>query len=557
MCEPGEPPPCRRCGSLEYYSAGLCQTCHHFAPDRATSCRDCLAWGLGYRRRAGLCLGCVTWRKGHPEHGRCSLCRLELHLRDGACRLCWRQLWLTGRPRKDVAPDELAAANRHGQQLALGGLEKSLRRHLPRQRPSFKDARCARQKAQATRPVPVIPPVRARALLLFNMPRDLAAGARAGLPEPADEDLVEAVDAFARDYGRRHGWPTDRHHAAAFTLRRGLRILLATQDVPGAPIKASEAARLNDIRLPFGPVLDVLAAAGLLDDDRVPAIVPWFERKTAGLPDPMAEELRTWFDIARLGHATAPRSRPRPEQTIRLLLYGALPVLQSWAASSDSLRSISRQDVKVALAPYEGDRAHSVLQGLRAVFRTLKAHKVVFTDPTSRISLGTPASEPPLPLALDPLLAAVHSPDPTRAALGSLLAFHALRPAQLRALLVTDLADGRLRVGDGRVILLAAEVRRRLHAYLAERARRWPSTANPHLFVSQFTALRTRQVTGTWVNQTLGLSAQAIREDRILDEALAAAGDPRRLCDLFGLTVDGAQRYTSALGHTDLNESPS
>ncbi|MFJ4188130.1 hypothetical protein [Kitasatospora sp. NPDC089509] len=270
----------------------------------------------------------------------------------------------------------------------------------------------------------------------------------------------------------------------------------------------------------------------------------------------MAEELRTWFDIARLGHVTVPRSRPRPEQTIHLLLSGALPVLQSWAASSDSLRSISRQHVKDALAPYEGDRAHSVLQGPRAVFRTLKAHKVVFIDPTSRISLGTPASEPPLPLALEPLLAAVHSPEPTGAALGSLLAFHALRPAQLRALLVTDLADGRLRVGDGRVILLATEVRRRLHAYLAERTRRWPSTANPHLFVSQFTALRTRQVTRTWVNQTLGLSAQAIREDRILDEALAAAGDPRRLCDLFGLTDNGAQRYTSVLGRTDLNEPP-
>ncbi|MFD5616466.1 hypothetical protein [Kitasatospora sp. NPDC127060] len=153
-------------------------------------------------------------------------------------------------------------------------------------------------------------------------------------------------------------------------------------------------------------------------------------------------------------------------------------------------------------------------------------------------------------------MAAVHSPDPTRAALGALLAFHALRPAQVRALLVTDLADGRLRIGDGRIVLLAAEVCHRLHAYLAERARRWPDTANPHLFVGQFTALRTRQVTGTWVNQALGMSAQAIREDRILDEALAAAGDPRRLCDLFGLTVDGAQRYTSALGHMDLAEPP-
>jgi hypothetical protein len=39
------------------------------------------------------------------------------------------------------------------------------------------------------------------------------------------------------------------------------------------------------------------------------------------------------------------------------------------------------------------------------------------------------------------------------------------------------------------------------------------------------------------------MSAQAIREDRILDEAIAT-GDVRRICDLFGLTVEAALRYT-------------
>jgi hypothetical protein len=46
-----------------------------------------------------------------------------------------------------------------------------------------------------------------------------------------------------------------------------------------------------------------------------------------------------------------------------------------------------------------------------------------------------------------------------------------------------------------------------------------------------------------WITGTIGTSAQAIREDRILDEALAANGDIRRLCDLFGLTAGGAERY--------------
>lgn len=46
-----------------------------------------------------------------------------------------------------------------------------------------------------------------------------------------------------------------------------------------------------------------------------------------------------------------------------------------------------------------------------------------------------------------------------------------------------------------------------------------------------------------WISHTLGISPQAVREDRILDEALATGGDIRRLCDLFGLTVGGAERY--------------
>ncbi len=41
------------------------------------------------------------------------------------------------------------------------------------------------------------------------------------------------------------------------------------------------------------------------------------------------------------------------------------------------------------------------------------------------------------------------------------------------------------------------------------------------------------------------LPAQVMREDRILDEA-QAMGDPRRLCDLFELSVGGTLRYTAA-----------
>jgi hypothetical protein len=97
----------------------------------------------------------------------------------------------------------------------------------------------------------------------------------------------------------------------------------------------------------------------------------------------------------------------------------------------------------------------------------------------------------------------------------------------------------------GSTVVLAKPVRERLGAWLSERGRRWPTTANPPLFVNQYTAVRTCQVSKTWVADTLGVRAQAISEDRILHEALATGGDVRRLCDLFGLTVGGAERYAN------------
>ncbi|TVZ03756.1 hypothetical protein EAS64_14920 [Trebonia kvetii] len=88
-----------------------------------------------------------------------------------------------------------------------------------------------------------------------------------------------------------------------------------------------------------------------------------------------------------------------------------------------------------------------------------------------------------------------------------------------------------------------APVRQRLAAWLDERARRWPATVNPHLFIDWYTAVRESPVSSSWITHTLGTSPQAVPEDRILHEASATGGDIRRLCDLFGLTVGGAEPY--------------
>lgn len=45
------------------------------------------------------------------------------------------------------------------------------------------------------------------------------------------------------------------------------------------------------------------------------------------------------------------------------------------------------------------------------------------------------------------------------------------------------------------------------------------------------------------------MNAKSIRQDRILDEAHASSGDVRLVCDLFGLSVAGAYRYTTTVDH--------
>lgn len=61
-------------------------------------------------------------------------------------------------------------------------------------------------------------------------------------------------------------------------------------------------------------------------------------------------------------------------------------------------------------------------------------------------------------------------------------------------------------------------------------------------------------VSNVWINDVLGTPARRLREDRLLHEAEATGGDPRRICDLFGLTVGAALRYTATVDQAGLVE---
>ncbi len=552
-CWPGgpvTPPPCRRCGSREnYFTSGLCARCHRHAPGpkslrwespgklrrrpvEVSSCPDCLAWGVT-ARYGWMCGACRSWREKYGADSQCATCGRDVPVSpDGSCRLCHKHRHLAARLLgRRIATVSLAEANAHGQQLFIAGTWRP---------PGTQRREYVRKTVPAD--MSLLRPVTGRQLVLFDMPRDLRLGLWDKFPPPPDPALEAAFAQFVRDHAAAHGWRT----GYTATIQRAIRIMLGIQDTPGAPIRRSDVLLLTCIKHSAATVTDVIAAAGMLDDDIEPPVVRWFHAKTAALPEQMRRELGTWLDVMRNGSTTPPRSKPRSDATIRSQLAFALPVLHSWAATHDSLREISRADVLAALPPSGQPRATTV-QGLRSVFRVLRSRKLTFTNPTFRIHVPAPAMSAPPAVDLAALRRALDSPSPARALITALLAYHAIRTSQLATLQLTDIRDGRLHLAD-RVILLAQPVRERAATYLSYRTSTWPASVNPHLLIHARSWTRTSPVTTAWIRDQLAMPPEHIRLDRIFQEVQATSGDIRALCDLFGMSVANAARWASTAG---------
>jgi hypothetical protein len=396
---PVTPPPCYKCGATDrYYTSGLCARCHPHAPGQLSpawkrpgplaqervvidSCPDCDAWGVT-RTYGWVCMGCKAWRETHPHRAACATCQRVAALADhGSCRLCHKQhSHYAHRLGVRTSKVSLAEANRDGQQLFLAGMWNPKRG--PGKRPYVKTTMPA--DMTLLRPIPH------RQLVLLDLPRDLKAGIRNGFPPPPVPGLEAAFHQFVRDYASARGWKrTKTEHT-----HRAVRIMLGIQDTPGAAIRRSDVALLSRIKYSAAVVADVLAAAGMLEEDRQPAVVRWFDAAIADLPAPMRRELDVWFDVMRNGSSIPPRRLARAENTIGTQLRWALPTCTPGPTSTTHC---GRSAATTSLPCYRTTR-WAATPPCRACGRSSGSSKAA----SSSSSTPPPASMPPPRTSPDP-----------------------------------------------------------------------------------------------------------------------------------------------------------
>lgn len=526
---------CKRCGSdNDHYSRGLCRQCHRYA-HVVDSCRDCLAWGVT-RREKWLCQACRGWHRNYDNELECPSCHRQVLVNErGFCRMCTRHASIINQRNPTHRALDIVGLGRHGHQLAIADLILKKRRSAPTT-PHRQRVRWPHQF-----------PTGYEQLVLFSWPRQLTTTTAATLAPPPIPRLEEALRHAVHTHGNEHGWGTDIRDRCM----RSIRILLSIQDTPGAAITTTDTKQIAHLRgASVRPAQEVLASVGMLIDTEPPVLETWFEQQVVNLADPMRSELREWFHTLRDGSASTPRRRPRQPGTVRNYVSAVITTAHHWTDQGRrSLREITRDDIIEAVA---SERSNAVtLTAMRSLFGLLKARKTTFVDPTIRLRHDPPNRERALPLAdLTPVIDALNSDDPARCALTALAAFHALRTSQLRQIQLVDIRDGRLHVDD-HTMLLADPVNVHVGRWLQHRAQQWPNTINPHLFIHSRTAPRTNPATTDWVLAKIGMSPQKIRADRILHEVIATGGDARRLCDLFGISIQTAQRYVDTIARSD------
>ena len=477
-----------------------------------------------------LCKACRSFASSRPM-APCATCGRDLPVDAGVCRPCRKQASLIAGPVNKLALN-LSVAGVTGHQLwfhfgRLAHASSSQVRALPAAAPSPRMVRLRSRWVQ---------------LLFCDVPRDLSR-VSAQLP-PIDVGLADRLHAEAARLAELRGWSP----RTLSLTQRGLRILMAVHG-PGELIRASTVRQLTFRNMPFPHIIDVLAAAGILADDRPDSLAAWLDEQLAGLPAQIRAELDTWLGLLRHG---GPRRRPRSRRTIGRDIYSIRTFLTSAGSRYSTLRQVSHNDITTWLAWRPGHTRAQDASTLRSLFGTLKAERLVFANPTRgiRISRRNPSVPAPLPPHLLATVTAAAKDNPALRVVVALASVHALLPGQIRHLRLdqADLARRRLDPGgfDRPLDEFTASA---VRGYLAFRNQRWPATANPYLLVTRKTAHTGQPVSEFWMTRlfrSLPVTAEQLRDDRIVEEALSGRADPLHLAAVFGFGPRTGLRYSQA-----------
>lgn len=265
-------------------------------------------------------------------------------------------------------------------------------------------------------------------------------------------------------------------------------------------------------------------------------------------PPQFREDVRAW--VAALGGRGRRPSRPLSEATIAIYLNFALPVLVGWGETHESLRAVEVRDIEQALVGHAGQSRHNVHTALRSLFRGLKRERRVFADPARAVA-GRYNRRMLRPVSSDRLHGLFEQFErPDHRIILALVAIHALTIEE-----IIDLRLDQINRTSGRATIVRPHTRHTvwfdqltaelLHSWLAYRHVRWPSSTNPYLLISGYTAPTVVPVSRHYITRPfreIGLTARQLRVDRILDEA-TQTGDPVTLMTVFGIGNTTAVRY--------------
>ncbi|MEU7899879.1 site-specific integrase [Nonomuraea sp. NPDC049152] len=289
----------------------------------------------------------------------------------------------------------------------------------------------------------------------------------------------------------------------------------------------------------------VLDEAGLFLDDTVSTMRLWVERQSGLLPKGFRADVRTWLIVLLEGSA---RTKARSESTLYAYFGRVRPHLLAWSETRNQLREITENDVSQVLDALSGHQRAGTFTALRSLFQFAKRHRLIFADPTRRLSVGRAPGRVLQPMT-DAEIAEVKRTGvtPEQRLVVALAAVYAMRASAIRHLTLDDIdLPRRLIRLRGHQQKLSEFAHRALVDWLHDRHRKWPHTPNRHVLISWKSAASTEPVSDyylTWRLLLLGVQLEQIRGDRVLQEALVVNVDPLHLELVFNLSSQTAIEY--------------